>query len=420
MPIGPLPPLLLAAALGAVAPSDDPVLAGLVAEALANNPDLRAANAAALAARQRPAQAGALADPVLGVGYTSEGWVPTLGALPQASLAVTLSQDLPFPGKRRMRGQLASLDADLLAQQVERARLAVVAAVRRAYASLLQSRALLELTRDQSVLWQQIEGVARARYSVGQGNQQEVLRTQVELTRVGQDLAEQQAEESIRVAEINRILGRPAETALDGSPALGETGAAEPLAAEMERLRAASPELAAARVAADRARLALDLARKEYRPDFNVQAAYINRGGLDPMWQAGVSLNLPLNRKRRAAGVSEAEAALAEARARLETTELQLRLRTQERLARLDAARTTGTLYREGIVPQDRMSVEAALASYQAGRVPFITVFESLTTLYGDRVRLIRLLAGQARTRASLDEASLEPTTDATLNEGKP
>jgi outer membrane protein TolC len=325
---------------------------------------------------------------------------------------VTLSQDLPFPGKRRLRGRIAALEADQLDQQLARARLAVAAAVRRAYFGLLQSRALADLTREQSEVWRQIEGVARVRYSVGQGNQQDVLRTQVELTRVGQALAEQEAEASIRLAEINRLLGRPAEATLDASFALGEIGPAESLSAELERARSLSPELTAARSAIDRARLAVELARKEYRPDFNVQGGYMNRGGLDPMWQAGVSLNLPIRRGRRAGAVAEAEAVLAAAESRLAAVELQLRLRTQERLAQLEAARNVATLYREGIVPQDRMSVEAAIASYQSGRIPFISVLESLATLYTDRSTLVGLLAGQARIRASLDEASLEATAD--------
>jgi len=234
----------------------------------------------------------------------------------------------------------------------------------------------------------------------------------VELTRVGQTVAEQEAEASVRLAEINRLLGRPPEAALPTPAALSGVDAPAPLPRELERLRGLSPELCAAQIAIDRARLAVDLAKKEYRQDFTVLGGYMNRGGLDPMWQAGLSLNLPLNRSRRAGAVAEAEAVLAAARSRLDAVELQLRLRTQERLAQLEAARTIATLYREGVVPQDRMSVEAAVASYQAGRVPFITVLESLTTLYGDRSTLVRLLAGQARIRASLDEASLENTSD--------
>jgi cobalt-zinc-cadmium efflux system outer membrane protein len=444
------------------APADDETLAALVEEALAKNPDLRVAAEAVRAARQRPAQASALADPVLGVSYTNEGWSPTLGEMPDANLAVMLSQDLPFPGKRRLRGRIASRQADEVEQQLVRARLSLAASVRRAYYGLLQARSIADLIREQALLWRQIEGVARARYSVGQGNQQDVLRTQVELTRVGQVLAEQDAEAAIRLAEINRLLDRPADmpletpatldassaasaqptslsgaavqpTSLSGAAAQPTSlsgaavqptslsgAAAQPislsgaavLAGELERLRAFSPELTAARIAIDRARLLVELARKEYRPDFSVQGGYMNRGRLDPMWRAGVSVNLPLNRKRRASAVAELEAVVAATESQAAAVDLQLRLRTQGRLAQLEAAQKIATLYREGIVPQDRMSVEAAVASYQAGRLPFVAVLEALTTLYGDRATLVRALASQSRIRASLDEASLETTSD--------
>jgi len=414
------------------APADDETLAALVEEALAKNPDLRVAAEAVRAARQRPAQASALADPVLGVSYTNEGWSPTLGEMPDANLAVMLSQDLPFPGKRRLRGRIASRQADEVEQQLVRARLSLAASVRRAYYGLLQARSIADLIREQALLWRQIEGVARARYSVGQGNQQDVLRTQVELTRVGQVLAEQDAEAAIRLAEINRLLDRPADMPLETPATLDASSAASAqptslsgaaaqpislsgaavLAGELERLRAFSPELTAARIAIDRARLLVELARKEYRPDFSVQGGYMNRGRLDPMWRAGVSVNLPLNRKRRASAVAELEAVVAATESQAAAVDLQLRLRTQGRLAQLEAAQKIATLYREGIVPQDRMSVEAAVASYQAGRLPFVAVLEALTTLYGDRATLVRALASQSRIRASLDEASLETTSD--------
>jgi outer membrane protein TolC len=332
--------------------------------------------------------------------------------MPDTNLAIMVSQDLPFPGKRDLRARLAAIDSEQAEQQLERARRTVEASLRRAYSGVLQSRALVELTREQEELWRQIEGVARARYSVGQGNQQDVLRTQVELTRVGQALAEQQAEADVRLATINRLAGRPAGTPLPTTVAVQGVPAPEPLAAELERLRTVSPELQAARIAIDRARVALEIAKREYKPDFEVQGGYMHRGDLDPMWQAGVSVTLPIKRKRRASAVAEAEHALAAAGARLSAVELQLRLRTEERLAQLAAAQKIALLYGEGIVPQGRTSVEAAVAAYQAGRLPFITVLESLRTLYGDRATLVRSLAGQSQIRASLDEASLEATSD--------
>jgi outer membrane protein, heavy metal efflux system len=400
-------------ATGHADPSDDATLSALVAEALAANPDLRVAEQLTLAARQRPAQVSARPDPWLGLSYTNEGWSPSLGQRVDSNLAFVAGQSLPWPGKLRLRGQIASREADEVAQQLARAQLGVAASVRRAYYGLLQARAIEALTRQQADVWRQIEGVARARYSVGQGNQQDVLRTQVELTRIGQVLAEQSAEAAVRVAEINRLLGRPAETPLATTATLagGEPPAA--LSAEIDRLGARSPERAAAGIALERARLAVLLAKKEYRPDLSVQGGYLSRGGLDAMWQAGVTVSLPLDRKRRESAVAEAEALLGATQARLFAVDIQLRLRTQERLAQLEAAQKTAALYGEGIVPQDRMSVEAAVASYETGRVPFVTVLEALTTLYGDRVTLVRLLASQSRLRASLEEASLEATDGA-------
>jgi outer membrane protein TolC len=137
----------------------------------------------------------------------------------------------------------------------------------------------------------------------------------------------------------------------------------------------------------------------------------MNRGGLDPMWQAGASITLPLQRKRLAGEKADAEA-LARASERLaDSVRLQLRYRTQERLVQLAATQRIARLYDQGIIPQGRMSVDAAVANYQAGKVPFVAVLEALTSLYNDRAAHLALLANHERIRASLEEASLEETS---------
>jgi outer membrane protein TolC len=93
-----------------------------------------------------------------------------------------------------------------------------------------------------------------------------------------------------------------------------------------------------------------------------------------------------------------------------ESVRLQLRYRTEERLARLAATQTIAGLYDKGIIPQARMSVDAAVANYQSGKVPFVAVLEALTTLYNDRAAHLSLLTDHARARASLEEAGLEET----------
>ena len=392
-------------------PVEDPVLASLIEEALSKNPDVGAARQAAAAAGQRPAQARSLPNPMFSAGYTNDGWSPSLGSMEDSNLAFMASQELPYPGKRGLRGEIASREAGQVQQQAERVGRGIAAAVKRAYYGLLLSRNLLDLIRDQEEVWKQIEGVARARYTVGQGAQQDVLRVQVEVTRIEQLLAEQEAEAEIRVAELNRLLGRGPDAPLETPARLALRPMQGNLAQVFEWATGVSPEVKGAGLGIERASLAVNLARKEFKPDFSVQSAYMNRGGLDPMWQAGIGVSFPLYRKRLSAGLAEAEAQLLSSQSAVEAVRLQLRFRTQERLTQLKTTERVATLYGEGIVPQDRMSLEAALASYQTGKVPFITVLEALTTLYNDRATHLRLLASHEQTLASLEEASLEPTS---------
>lgn len=390
---------------------DDDALAALVEQALARNPDLRAAEEATASARNRPDQARSLPNPVVSIDYTNDGWAPSLGSMEMTTLAVMASQDLPFPGKRRLRGEIASLEADEVQEQLERVRLDTVGRVRRAYYGWLLSRDVLELIREQEGLWKQIEGVARARYTVGQGAQQDVLRVQVEVTRIEQLRATQQAELETARAELNRLLDREAEADLDVPSPLALGPPQGRLEDVLARLEPVSPELSAARISVERSGRLTDLARKEAQPDFSLRGGYMNRGGLDPMWQAGVGISVPLYRKRISAGVAEAEARTRASERRVESVRLQLRFRTQERLAQIQAAERIAEVYDQGVIPQDRMSVEAAVASYQAGKVPFVAVLEALTTLYDDRATYLGVLADHGRIRASLEEASLEATS---------
>lgn len=392
-------------------PVEDAALAALIEEALSKNPEVATARQAALAAAQRPIQARSLANPMVSVTYTNDGWSPSLGSMEDSNLAVMASQELPYRGKRGLRGDIASREAGQVAQQAQRVERSITAGVKRAYYGLLLSRNLLDLIRDQEENWKQIEGVARARYAVGQGAQQDVLRVQVEVTRIQQFQAEQEAESDIRLAEINRLLARAPNTPLDTPARL----TLRPVLSDLDRLfdwaAGVSPEIKAIGLGAERASLAISLAKKEFKPDFSVQTAYMNRGGLPPMWQAGVGISVPLYRKRLSAGVAEAEAQLRSNQSAIESVRLQLRFRTQERLTQLKTTEKVATLYGEGIVPQDRMSVEAALANYQTGKVPFIAVLEALTTLYNDRTTHLRLLASHEQTLASLEEASLDSTS---------
>ena len=402
---------VLSAAAVRAEDAPDVVLEAFIREALEHDPAIRAAAAEAEAARARPEQAAARPAPMVSVAYTNDGWSPSLGTQEMTTLAVMWTQALPGPGRRRLRGDVAGAEARSVEQRIERVRLSTIGAVRRAYYGLLLARDLRALLGEQEKLWREVEESARSRYSVGLGTQYDVLRAQLEVTRLQESVLEQEADLVVRAAALNRLAGRPLDAPVVTEAAL----ALRPLSLSFEELMAEgeriSPELKAAAAGIEGAQAGIALAQKERRPEATLQAGYMNRGGLDPMWQAGLAVSLPRARKA-ASAVAEASAGARAAAERRQAVVLDLRLRTHERLTRAQAVEKIAELYTEGIVPQGRAALESALASYPVGKLPFVTVIEALTRVYSDRAAYLRHVAHHESLRAAIDEWGLEATSD--------
>jgi len=401
--------LVVAAGAGAQT-STDPLLESLVEEALQRNPAIQAAQDELAAARLRPAQARTLPDPTLTIGYQNDGIGFSLGSEIMTQVIFMWTQPLPYPGKLKLAGRVLEKDAERAVTWLERVRLSLQAEVERAYARLVLARDVLALIDEQEMTLQQIEGVARARYSVGQGAQQDVLRVQIEITRIEQLRSQQRAEIQIRLAELNRLLNRPAQQALETSVSLVPQNYLPPLETFLEQAYSKSPELREAELVRERAKLQADLARKNLRPDFSLSGGYMNRGDLPLMWQASFGITLPLYKStKQEPALREAETLERAAAAARESIQLQLRFRSQERLAQLEATGQIAQLFQSGILPQDQLSVDAALANYQTGQIPFIAVLEAVNVLYLDRADHLSQLAALRTTRSTLEELSLEP-----------
>jgi len=428
----PLPKTFLAAALGAslsattvLADAErhqegDRVLQALVEEALARNPELAASRQHELAAQARPVQAGSRPGPTVGVFYQNDGATPSLGREPMTMLGVSGGQDIPYPGKLGLRRQVAEAEAALAAFEVERARLGLVGSVRAAYHGLWLARGLADLALEQRAVWQEVQETARVRHASAVGSQQEMLRAQVEVTRLQALHAQHHAEARARLAQLNSLLGRAADTPVETPGPLTVVPEMRSAAETVAWTEANSPELKAAVRVIERDERAVALARREFKPDFNVQGGLMYRGSLPPMWQAAASVMLP-SRARVRAALAEAEARLAASKARLDDVRLRLRAVVEQRLALLDAARQIEVTYREGLLPQGDLAVQSATATYAAGQGSQVAVLEAAAALLDDRTDYLRLLAAHAVESARLEEASLDPPTgmDSLLMHGR-
>ena len=408
-----VPVLGRGAQLSKIADTSDPVLESLVAEALHDNPDTKAADASAEAARFRIVPAKTLPDPFLSLNYQNDGRQFSLGEKDMTFLGATFSQPLPWPGKLRLAGEIAGGEA----RQVEsailgRSRRAVEARVRRAFYEWQLATALRKLVEDRRSTWREIEGVVRARYSAGLAVQQDLLRAQVEILRLDEEAAVETANVAARLAELDRAVGRPQDAPVENAKPLDLDTTLPELSRLLEGIRAGHPELAEAEAAIQTDRFRVDLAKKEFLPDFVASAGPMYRGGLDPMWQVGLGISLPIySGSRQRNRLREAEANLRSGEARLASAGQELEFRTRERYETLKGVLRAAQIYRDGVIPVDRLSFESAIASYRTGRVPFVTVLDALNVLYSDRSNLYDRFADAGKLRVAIDEADLASGT---------
>lgn len=386
----------------------DPVYSGLEAELLGRSPEVQADEAASVAARARIPQAGALPDPELSLEYEYGGEGLSPGANDDTGIGIGVSQVLPGPGKRGLMEKVATAEARRAEHAVHRTRVESIYRLRRAYGDLLLARENLALIEDQRRATRDIEELTRSRYAVGLAQQSDVLRSQAELARLAQMRYHEEGLEGAALAEINRLLARPAGTPLDATPRLAELDVAGVRVPAREEVTAGldgrSPALQGALAMIEEARAGFDLARKNRGPDYAVVARYVYRGSLPPMATAGVGIAFPLYKGRKQdQAVAEAEARLLSQQRAAEAMSLRARATVERALLDLRAAVLEARTYSEGVLTVDALAVESALASFQAGKAPFVAVLEAHNALYRDRWEHAELLFHVLWHSASLD-----------------
>jgi cobalt-zinc-cadmium efflux system outer membrane protein len=355
-------------------------LSTLVEEALRSNREILAAQKKYEAARQRPAQAGSLPDPTVSLGYTANGgpWpVAGIGHEPTSNGGISVSQEMPFPGKRTLRGEIAAKEADAEFDQYRAVRLSVVSRLKQAYHELHHATVEIEFVKRYQDVLRNILRISEARYSVGRAAQQDVFKAQTQFSIFQTQLLRYEQERTTKEIEVNALLNRPQgghiEIPEDMAP--GEMPAT--LDAMLAHARTLSPMLAREQKMAQRNELAASLARRDYYPDYTLSGGYYNQGGLPPMWQFRVDLKLPARPGKLRAAVAEQEFAASEARHSYEAAEVNIEARIRADYTMAETARKLTDLYEKSAIPEARLALESSMASYQTGALDFLSLFSN-------------------------------------------
>jgi cobalt-zinc-cadmium efflux system outer membrane protein len=389
----------------------DTQLQELLAEAARNNPEIRAASNERLAAQHRVSPAGALDDPMLEAGVINAPLASqTFRREDMTMKMLGLSQKFPFPGKRDLRQDVAAKDAESVAYAYQETVNRVLRDVKAAYIELAFVAESTQLVEKNKQVLEQFLKISESRYAVGQGNQADVLKAQTQLSKMADELIKLGRERRAIEAELILALGRGPEAGAPVPATLRLRDAALQFELLHETALKERPQLLGLQSLIARNGRVIDLARKDYYPDFDVKFSYGQRDktldgmSRDDMVSFTVAINLPVWREsKRDPRVAEAIAMRDQATDMYQAQQNEVSSKLRQQVANAEQSLKSARLYETGILPQARLAVESSLAAYRVNRVDFLTLLDNQMTVLNYEISYASALSNYNKALAEID-----------------
>ncbi len=380
-------------------------LPGLIQESLARNPEILAARKQWEAVGHRIRQTQSLDDPTLSVQLWN--FPQTFNPTQTQNTIFGLSQNLPFPGKLALKGEVASRSAEMAEQVFHAKERELVARVKQAYYDLFLTHKAIRIHHEQVELLGQFVEITTAKFRTGKGSQADVLKAQMELSLLFLHLPVLEQRRETAEAMLNTLLDRDSAAPL-GIPQEPSQIALDKTLDDLHRLALNDrPELIAAELAVQRNEQSRILAQRQYYPDFNVAFQRFQNYQANDGFGAYVAMSIPFafwTKPKYDAGVQEASAAVLAAQAQQHTLQNLTRFQVNDLMSRLRSADHVVTLYRTTILPQAEQSLDAARVGYRAGKAGFVDLIDTQRAWRGSQLEYFKALVDRQHRLAELEQ----------------
>lgn len=380
--------------------------------ALTQNPNIQAARKRIEAAAERVPQAASLQDPTVSVmGYPFYPAVPQT-ASGRGTARIVASQAVPWCGKLETRAEVAEAETEMARRDLAAAELEVIERVKRVYYELYYVQKAIQITEDEKQLLTDLTKIAEAKYRTGGVSQQDVLRAQVEESKLDAELIRLRQQLASAQARLAQVLHISPETPLRVVEQLPKEQIPSDLECLYQQAVAIRPELQVQLAAIERDRRNVELARLAYYPDatFSMEWMGMTEEGAiapsatgEPNVGIGMMVNVPLYRKRLDAGVREAEARTVATARRYDA----LRDETVQQIKELYVQATSQyeliKLFREEIIPRAEQTLQVSSAAYETGKIDFLQLIDNWQGLLRFQLMVQRLESQLQQTLAALE-----------------
>lgn len=388
-------------------------LSQLLAEARASNPQLSAADHESRAARQMVPQVTTLPDPKVTYQQFSVGSPKPFAGYTNSDFAyvgIGASQEFPYPGKLRLRGEVADRDADTKQAAIGVIGANIADAVKTDYLQLAYLQQTLGILRRNETVLDQLIQDATAHYQVGQGMQQDVLEAQVNRTKLVREITMHHLQMGQVQAHLKSLLNRAQTSADIVTEDLHETqlklGSGELLALAREN----NPQIQVDATAIQRQDAQVASAKREDKPDFELGYMYQNT---DRKYRDYYMLTFDVRfprKKRVNAEIAEAQEELIASRQTLDAHLQQQLAQVQQSYVQASSDEEQLKEYREGLDPQSDAAYRASLSAYASNKEQFTRVLSYFTDLLSLKLEYAQTLLDHETALAHL-----ESLTGATL-----
>ncbi len=392
--------------LGKHATASPTPLLELVQEVERSNPEIAASLHAWQAATTVPKQVSALPDTAITVQQFSVGSLRPFAGYSNSDFAyagIGVSQDLPYPGKRNLRSEVAEREADSIHAQSDGVRSQAIETLKLVYFQLAYLQQTFPILEHNDQILSQIEQVAESRYRVGQGNQQDVLKAQLQHTKILREIAMHHQDEEQLQAQLKQVLNRSQSSPDIVTEPLSQTPMRYSDADLLNRVRDQNPDVRSHAEMVRQQESQVELSHKEFRPDFNVSYTYEHTADkFRDYYMVGFGIRLP-NRGRQSAALAEATQNQERAKQQLQAEVQRVQSEVEQQYVLARRSEDQLKIYTEGLIPQSEATFQAGMAAYQSNRQDFQTLLSSFQDVLNSNLEYQRELVEHESALARLE-----------------
>lgn len=383
-------------------------LGELLERARRDNPELAALREAASAMEAGAKAEGRLDDPTLKVEMEDLSAERPLEISPGRSMLTryTISQMFPFPGKLSLKERMAGKEASAARSEVKARELEVAQMVKEAYFEYAFLDESTRITNGIKDLVTVATKIAETRYATGQVTQQDVIKLNVEQAMLTDEVIMLEARKGVAASRIKSLTDMAQTEELAGEAVLPKGKVPFNANELMNTALATTPDIAMLRAEQEANELGVELANKNYYPDFMLGVAPIQRDGRFDSYDLMFQVNIPIWRGKYENLTDQAKARARAARSRLEAGRNRKALEVRGAAIEVDASLRQIELFETSLVPQAELSYESALRNYQTGRIELIALLDTERDLRKTRIDYLRALFEYNMRLAALERAS--------------